>query len=462
MGVASPDPRDERIAELERIVAEQARTIERLERLVRELTAKLGNNSRNSNKPPSTDPKPRRKKTGSKLKRGGQLGHTGVTRGLVDDPDAIVPVLPPQCSCCGKRLSGRDLAPQREQVIELPEIHPHVTEYQLHALTCRCGVTTRAQLPVHIRGGYGPRLCALVAHLTGALRLSKRSTSQLMWDLLGVPMAEGTVCKVEQRVACALAPAHAEAVAAVQSASLVHADETGWREDKQRAWLWVFATVSISLFAIARTRGRSVVEQTLGPTFAGFLVSDRWGPYKHVDVRRRQLCWAHLLRDFNWMLERSTGDTVEHIEALQANAEEIFHHWHRLRNGELTRRGFQRRVTNLRYRVEDELAWLRAYACKGVAGKAKEILNLKAALWTFVDNVGIEPTNNHAEQQVRHAVIWRKCSYGTDTAAGSRYVERVLTVVQTARKQKRNPFELLTAYVTAWFHETPPPRLAAA
>jgi len=278
----------------------------------------------------------------------------------------------------------------------LPHIEPHVTEYRQHAGECsKCEAITREPLPPEVVGAFGPRLVALVAYMSGGLRLSKRVVSRFLADVLGVSMATGTVCKVEQRVRQALQPAVVEATEVVRKADVLHADETGWREDKKRAWLWVFATSCVSLFVIARSRGRNVLEKTL-EGFKGKLVSDRWGPYKWVEAARRQLCWAHLMRDFVGMDERATASDLVHVDVLLDSTDTMFRWWHKLREGTMTRRGFRRCMTPLRERVEEALAALAEDGSPKLAGKANEIWKLRQALWTFVEHEGIEPTNNLA------------------------------------------------------------------
>jgi len=471
--MAAADPRDARIAELIAIntaqaakIEAQAARIEQLEALVRELMARLDGTSRNSHRPPSSDPpgtspKDRKRPKKKKRKRGGQPGHGGAQRQLLppEKVSEFIDLVPSACGCCGGKLHHAKLEPLLTQVSELPDIQPHVTEYRQYAGECSaCEAITRAPLPPEVVGAFGPRLVALVAYMTGGLRLSKRVVAQFLADVLGVSMATGTVCKVEQRVRQALQPAVAEATEAVRKADVVHADETGWREDKKRAWLWVFATECVSLFVIAQSRGRKVLQRAL-EGFLGKLVSDRWSPYKWVETARRQLCWAHLARDFLWMLERATESDLEHVEVLVDDVDTMFRWWHKLREGTMTRRGFRRCMTPLRERVEEALAALAEDGSPKLAGKAAEIWKLRQALWTFVAHEGIEPTNNLAERQLRHAVVWRKCSYGTDSAKGSRFVEAVLTVVLTARQQGRNALALLTDYVRADFHHLAPPRL---
>jgi transposase len=471
--VAATEPRDVRIAELKRRNAEllatneaQAIIIAQLEAQVRELTVRLKENSRNSHRPPSSDlpdkPKDSKRDEKNKRKRGGQPGHAAAQRPLLppEQVNKIIDLIPHVCNGCCEKLHGSDPEPLRSQTTELPRIEPHVTEYRQHAVKCpHCDVVTRAALPPEVRGAFGPKLVALVAYMTGGLRLSKRVVSRFLDDVLGVSMADGTVCKVEQRAREALQPAVTEALEVVRTADVVHADETGWREDKKRAWLWVFVTTFVSVFVIARSRGRKVLIQTLGEDFKGKLVSDRWSPYKWVSLDRRQLCWAHLKRDFQWMLDHGVPSDLEHVQVLVDGTSTLFQWWHKLRNGVITRRGFRRCVTPLRERMEEALAALAEDGSPKVAGKANEIWKLRSAMWTFVEHEGIEPTNNISERQLRHAVLWRKSSYGTDSPAGSRFVEAVLTVVLSARQQGRNALALLTEYVEANFYDTDPPRL---
>lgn len=404
---------------------------------------------------------PRTGKRGKSRKRGGQPGHKRAQRQLLppEQVDAIIDLIPESCDRCGRKLRGRDPRPLRSQVTELPRIKPQVEEFRQHALSCaHCEAVTRAPLPPNVVGAFGPRLLSLIVYMTGGLRLSKRVVARYLADVLGVSIADGTVCKVEQRALEALAPAVDEARRVVRSAEVVHADETGWREDKKRAWMWIFVTHAVTLFVLARSRGRAVLETTL-KGFAGKLVSDRWSPYTWVDVARRQLCWSHLARDFQWMHDHGTNVDLPHVQVLTDDAAQLFRWWHKLRDGEITRRGFRRCMTPLRERMEEALAALAEHGSPKVAGKADEIWKLRQGLWTFVEHEGIEPTNNLAERQLRHAVIWRKCSYGTDSPAGSRFVEAVLTVVMTARQQGRNALELLNEYVYAHFNKLTPPRL---
>ena len=452
------DPRDARIAELEAQVAA-------LQAQVADLLARLGQNSQNSSKPPSSDPPgiPRVPKEPTGRKRGGQPGHKGHKRELLP-ADKVVPVLPSHCSRCHRPLRGRDPAPQIHQVVELPEIRPYVTDYEIHELGCECGALTRASLPTGVpRGSFGPRLMSAAALCSSRYRLSKRSVQELLWDLLGVDLALGSVSKMEQFVSEAIAAPVEEVRAAVREQPVAHQDETGWWEGphngrKARAWLWVAATAVATVFRIVRSRGAEVTQEMLGKDFRGFLVVDRWAAYRWVARGMRQLCWAHLIRDFCGFVDRG-GEGGKIGERLLARAEIMFRWWHRIRDGTLTRRTFQRRMK----RVERSVGRLlrQAVVCGNAKteGMAKEILKHEPAVFTFVYADGVEPTNNKAERALRNAVIWRKISFGTDSERGSRFVERILTVTTTLRQQWRHALSFLTAACEAALHGRQPPSL---
>ena len=299
------DWRDDRIEELEAIVRMQQATIVALEQRVRELEAQLAKFSRNSSRPPSSDP-PRApppappKRTGRT--RGGQPGHDKQSRSLVP-PEQVTrtEVLKPEaCRRCGGALEGDDPDPYRHQVIDIPKVAATVAEYQLHALDCpRCCISTRATLPPGVpTGNFGPRLQAMVAVCSGAYRMSKRGIEELVEDFFGVPISLGSVANLEQATSKAVEAPVAEIARAIRDEPIVHADETGWFEGSKRAWLWIAITAYLAFFLVRASRGAKVAKELLGAAFAGILVSDRWSAYSWVDVARRQLCWAHLLRQF--------------------------------------------------------------------------------------------------------------------------------------------------------------------
>jgi transposase len=480
--VPQPDPRDARIAELEaRIDALTKALDEALARISEleaenaqlraenaELRARLGQNSQNSSKPPSSDPPgtPRQPKEPTGRARGGQPGHTGHQRERLP-ADRVVPVVPSRCGRCHRPLRGTDPNPLIHQVVEFPEIRPDVTDYELHELGCECGARTRASLPVGVpQGAFGPRLMAAVALCTSRFHMPKRMAQEFLADILGIEVALGSISKMEQSVSEAMAAPVEEARAAVQEQAVAHQDETGWYEGiekgrKGRAWLWVAVTALVTVFRIARSRGAEVTKEMLGEGFRGFLVVDRWAAYRWVARGMRQLCWAHLVRDFCCFAERG-GEGGRIGEKLLERAAIMFRLWHRIRDGTLTRRTFQRRMKPVERSVSRLLR--KAAVCRDakVAGMAKDILKHEPALFTFVYADGVEPTNNKAERALRNAVIWRKISFGTDSERGSRFVERILTVTTTLKQQRRRALTFLTTACEAQLHGRQPPSLLPA
>jgi transposase len=449
------DPRDARIAELEALLKAALGRIAELEAKVEKLSAQLAQNSTNSSKPPSSDPPgvDRKAKPASGRKPGGQPGHKRNMRDLVpvDQVDALKELVPQSCRRCHHHLHGRDPHPVRHQVTEVPVVRPTVTEYQQHALVCPiCGEVTRAELPAGVpRGAFGPVLTSMLALLTIRFRQSKRLAQELASTLLNVDVSLGAISKIEQQTSAALAAPVEEAREYVRHQAVANADETGWYEGKsegkkERAWLWVVATSLVTVFQIAKSRGEDVAKEMLGEGFTGVLGSDRWSAYNFLDVFRRQLCWSHLLRDFQGFVDRG-GKGGEIGGALLRQADLMFTWWHRVRDGTLTRLTFQRRMEPVKEEIRRLLRAAVLRAEPKTRGMAKAMLKLKWALFTFVRVPGVEPTNNVSEQRVRTAVIARKLSFGTESPAGSRFVERMLTVTTTLKQQKRNVLDYVVA-----------------
>lgn len=277
--------------------------------------------------------------------------------------DVTHTVKPSACGACGHKLHGDDPRPLRHQVLELPVLKPDVTEYQLHSLNCpSCGATTCAELPAGVpRGQQGPRLQALAALLGGAYRLGKRPISTLLADVFGIPLCAGAVCKLERQTAQALEPVVAKLRSYVRRRP-INMDETGWRENRQRAWLWVAATSFVTVFRIAASRSSAVVRHLLGPGFHWVLTSDRFSAYQFLALRRRQICWAHLRRDFQAMIDRG-GDGKWIGENLLKQSDAMFAAWYRIRDGTITRRTFQRKICFIRN-------WVRRWLELGSEGAA--------------------------------------------------------------------------------------------
>jgi transposase len=432
---------------------------------VAELEEKLGQSSRNSSKPPSSDAPTaptRPKKPPSGRKPGGQPGHQRNMRELepVSKAAKVVACIPSRCEKCDRGLHGRDLSPQRHQIFDLPKIEPTFDEYQLHALGCSCGHVTRAKLPSGVaRGAFGPGIIATVALLMGVYRLSKRMVPDFMLDLFNIRMSVGAVVGCQQQASKAVAAPVADAQKHVVAAPLKHADETGWYEGtkRARAWLWTAVTDSVVVFMV-HARRNSDAAKALLVRAAGVLISDRYGAYSWWPDRKRQLCWAHLKRDAQAIADRG-GESAFVGQSLLDEIERMFHWWHRVRDGTLTRSSFKVYMRSLRIRFEAMLELGMGSAHSKTAKTCANLLKHTVALWTFVRVEGVEPTNNAAEQAVRHAVLLRKISHGTHSEAGSRFIERILTVHATLRRQQRNILRFLRDACEAQLHNRNAPSL---
>lgn len=455
---------EETVRRQEQTVRRQEQTVRRQEQTIRELKAQLARNSSNSSRPPSSDPpenKPKKRRKPSGRKRGAQPGHPPQGRELLppERVDETIDHKPSHCRRCGAPLKGEDPYPRRHQVTELPPIKPHVEEHRLHELVCsECGAATKAHLPEGVpEGAFGPRLQATVGILTGVLRLSKRAAELALENLFGVDISLGSIIACEKVVSEALREPYEEAKAYVQAQPVAHADETGWRQEGKRAWLWTAVSGVVAVFLVHARRSAKAAGELLG-AFAGILVSDRWKAYNFFDPSKRQLCWAHLIRAFEGFVELG-GQAARIGRALLAEADKMFQWWHRVRDGTLSRSSFRTYMAPVRRRVEALLE--RGARCRNskVAGRCKDILKLAPALWTFLRVEGVEPTNNAAERALRPAVILRKTSYGTQSDAGSRFVERIMTATQTMRLQGRNVVEFVTEAVHAHLLGRPVPSL---
>jgi transposase len=447
----------------------QARVVV-LEEKVAELMARLGQDSSNSSKPPSTDPPGRNRyppRQRGQKKRGAQPGHKGVRRDLVP-PEAVSefrPCFPEQCRGCRGAFLGEtpSMAPLRWQVVELPPMTPFVIEYQLHRLVCPgCRAVTTADLPPEARYGTGPRLTGLIALLCGRFRVSREETALLLEMVLGIPLCKGTVQACCERTSNALAGTVSEMEATLSQAPAVHLDETGWREGKARRWLWVAITSRLAVFALHEKRGMGQLRAWFQRGLAGTAISDRWSAYLLFPPEKRQLCWAHLKRDLQAIVDRG-GPGKDPALAAHALRKAIFRLWHRFKQGALSRAQLLEQTAPFRAAFED--------FCKNGRDQTTDpkwrtlgtdLLALWPAVFRFLEVDGVEPTNNHAERGLRPGVLWRKVSQGTRSNAGSRFVARILSVATTCRLQAQPLLEFLHRAILAHLRGEPGPSLLPA
>ena len=440
------------------VIVGLAQQVAALSARVRDLEARLGQNSANSSRPPSSDPltsKRRPPAAPSGRRPGGQPGHVAHQRVLVpaERVDAVVEHWPPRCAGCGDALDRRDGTGAgfvAHQVTDLPPVRAQVTEHRLHRMRCaRCGQTTAAILPPDVpAGAFGPRLQATVALLSGRYRLSRREVADLCGTLLDASLSVGAVDGLCQATSDALAAPVTAAQASVVAADRVHADETGWRQAGRSHWLWGAVTPLVTVFRVAPSRGSAVAKALLGANFAGILTSDRWSGYSWVPLDQRQVCWAHLARDWQGLVDRG-GVAAPLGQRGVALTRDLFRAWHRFRRGELDRVDLPAALLPVQDGFEQVLDDGMACPDRKAAGLCRALDRLWPALWTFVDEDGVEPTNNAAERALRPAVLWRKGSFGTQSDAGARFVERLLTVAATCRQQGHDVLTYLTAACTA-------------
>ena len=388
---------------------------ERLEARVAELERRLNRSSRNSSLPPSQDPPsaPQRPRgEGSGRKRGGQQGHEGRYRRLLppEQVDGIVEHWPDRCRSCarvfaeGERVYAAE--PSRRQVAELPPIAVRVTEHRLHRVCCpACATVTTAEPPAAARWAFGPRLQAAVVTLAVRNRVSRRDTSELARELFGVELATGSVDAIIQRAGDALAGPYTELEQRIKTAAAVNIDETGWKTCGGSRTLWGALTSRTAVFRIAAGRHAFEARALLGERFAGIVCSDRWRGYDYLDPSQRQLCWAHLARDFTAHSEGMGEQRTFGEDGLRI-ARQLFAAWDSYQaDGDCERLRAQTAP------LQDKLHTLLEHAArKSTKTKyhrlfAKNLLKRWPALWTFTHTDGVEPTNNHAERGLRGAVI---------------------------------------------------------
>jgi transposase len=420
-----------------------------------ELRARLGLNSTNSSKPPSTDKpgvkKQRRPRSGRRP--GGQVGHPGHSRPLVpeDRLDGITDSYPNRCRRCDLDLRGvrrTDEEPLRHQVAELPPIVPTVTEHRRHRVCCPgCGEVAIPELPAGVpKGSFGPVLRALLVTLCGRYRMSRREVGEFCTEALGLDVSVGTIDNMCRSVGEALADPVEEVKEHIRAAKVAHLDETGWSQKGERYWMWVAVAAGAAYFQIAKSRGAKVVAAILGAAYLGMIVTDRWSAYTFIDAFRRQVCWAHLKRDFQRFVDRGGSGKAFGEEGL-ALTKRLFMIWRSYEDERIRHRVMKKHMAEIEMEF-GELLGGRSEDAK-VRGFCKKLLGLSPSLFLFTRVSGVEPTNNRAERALRPVVLWRKGSFGTMSDEGSRFVERVMTAVMTSRLQSRSVLTYLRAVCAA-------------
>lgn len=447
------------------------------------LRVSAGKHSGNSSKPPSTD-RPdqkakanrnrKRKRKGKKRPPGGQPGHPGHQRPMVppERVDKTIEHVPSECRRCGESFDGAatDPEPLHHQIAEIPEIKPEITDHIRHRITCTfCQTTTTANLPTGVSSsGFGPNLRALVVLLSGRYRISRREVKNLCDEVFQLSVSVGSVANILKRCSKALKGPFDEVASTVKTAAVAYMDETGWREKGKAMYLWILLTASCVLFRIGR-RTKDMAQEMLGEHFCGIAVTDRYGAYLWIENERHQVCWSHLIRDFEGLAERG-GKAKAIGNGLLAISKDLFAIWHRYKNGQIRWETMQQRMGGVETRMGALLAAGAASSHPALVRLCSSLSKIDSSLFVFARIQGVEPTNNDGERGIRPAVQWRKICFGTQSSGGSLFVERILTVVATCRLQQRPLFSYLRdvfiaddagQQIPSLLHDTGPPTVAA-
>ncbi len=453
------------------IVRSQSARLREHETLLRELQAKLGQNSRNSSQPPSSDPPstpPPPPRTPRGRKAGGQSGHEGHQRPLVppEQVTEVVELTPQHCPSCQSLLPA-DLPdaqePRRTQVWELPPIEPLIIEYRQHTVCCpHCQQLATAELPEDVPpGAFGSRATALMALLRSRYRLSLDEVVEFFGDVCQLPISSASIVRGCMRVSEALAPVDAAIQEAVQMQPHVNVDETSWPTETGTGWLWVAVSAVAVCFRICTGRGQSELRALLGTSYRGIVISDRLSAYKLLPNGQRQLCWSHLIRNLLGLQERY-ADASGWADEMLKQTEQLFFAWRAYKDGWYDQVALQQALIPVRLAMQEVLRAGVESRYSKIVSLSRELLSQWEALWTFSRVEGVEPTNNAAERTLRPAVLWRKGSFGSRSAEGCRFVERLLSVRATCQKQERALFAFLTAAVAAAWAGEEAPRLIGA
>ena len=468
-----------KIAERERQIAEREKQIADLERQL----AGRRKNSTNSSKPPSSDglagpQRARGRKHKSKRKPGAQPGHPGHHRPLVPTAEVSVieVLLPKQCGHCGRSLPQKpgqvttEGEPRRHQVTEVPPVKAHVTEYQFPNVVCGdCGETTHAGLPEAIRGDFGPQLTALIAYWTVVCRLPRRLVEAMLADVLGIEISLGSTQKAWEEVSRAVEQPVGQLQKQLPREAALNADETGWRTNGHKRWIWALVAQQFVFYVVASTRGAEVLVSLLGSVYRGILCSDRWVVYLTYHSGRMQLCWAHLKRNILGIADYARSPSARQFcrDALAVVAR-LFRLWYRFRGDLRDRRGNPQPIDRQQLITKSIPLQKKLFALAEahLDDADREVRNLATALFihfhrlfTFLEQEGVEPTNNVAERILRTAVQWRKISFGNRSRTGEIATARLLTVTQTCKRQQRHVLGYLTEAVCCHRRQTVAPSL---
>jgi transposase len=428
-------------------------TIEKLSAEVVALKEKLNTNSSNSSTPPSQDPYRKTiKKKPTGRKQGGQPGHRRNTRQLASPEEVteVFDIKPEACTSCGeKNFDDEPVRTEIRQVTELPEIKPDVYQYNIHTCRCgRCGKHVKANVPPEAVGAFGPRLMGFIAILSAEFHAPKRKVVNLL-SYLNIRISLGTVCKTQALAGKILERPCEKIRGFTLNQPHVNGDETSWKIQGKRCWLWIATTPKSVFFKIDPSRSTEAFTRVYGNNFNKLLTTDRYAAYNDHQGER-QLCLGHIDRDFEKIEGRGNFDgTVG--EYLKTEMDGVFKLWHSFKDGAISHPEMREQIESQHVSSLKVLLEIGATAVNVTSKTQNTCDNLLkdfSNMWTFLKHEGVEPTNNLGERDLRHGVLWRKISFGNQSESGKVFVQRMLTVVMTLKKQAQNALD----YLTKCFH----------
>ena len=447
--LSTPQPVKDYIVYLEKTIFQMQQQLGQLEKRTEKLEARTKMNSQNSSKPPSSDSpfnKKKKNKKKSKRKRGGQKGHQGHQQQMLE-PTEVKNIMPQDCSCGRLDLDPDSLKPfYTHQHIELPEIKMGVTHFILHKGKCECcGNTFKARTPAELTSGYGPRLSAVIAELSGSHGASRQSVQDFCQSVLGFAISTGAIQRIIDRSSQAILPIYNAIGKQARQAEVNGVDETSWFQSGKLQWLWTLANHVVAFFMIHPNRSKEAFNK-LVEDWKGILISDNYGVYVNW-VNKRQTCLAHYIRKAKGLAERKDQSIKKFGESILKELQ-LLCHWARKPPDEKQWTDFYSRLLLLLMLYEG--------ADDDAGQLARSIAREIETLWVFLDENGVQPTNNRAERALRFAVLWRKRSNGTQSDKGNRWVERILSLKQTCRMRAIPVFPILVNAIDAYFKEQNP------
>ena len=449
------------LAECHAVILSQAQQLSVLQGQVKLLQERVDLDSNNSSKPPSSNgpgQRNRAQRRASARARGAQPGHKGHSRAVLDESqvDQIVECKPAPLCECGQPVDLDD-QPQRHQVFEVPVIQARVDEYRLYSGRCKgCGKEHEGLLPAGVpRGQLGPRALALIGTLGTRYHLTQRKIRDLLAQTMGVDFSVGAISQAHGKVAAALKAPVAEAVATLCNAGVVHIDETSYPREGAGNWVWAVAQPLLVLFSVWPSRARYVIHELIGTAPKCLVVSDRYAGYAFIDSDQRQICWAHLLRDFNRIAQRDgvAGRIGQRLLAMGY----VMFRWRA--RGKTSTGQFEPLQRRVRRALEQGAS--QSY-CSRTANTCANVLKLWSALWGFITHPGVEPTNNAAEQALRSIVLKRKISGPTRSRRGDEFIAHGYSVHETCRRQGVDLWGYLHKAIVAWIDKAPHPSMVPA